>query len=115
MDPMSNFKPFGIHGEFSFNLVAQSEPRTLCLVFLELRAFDQAMLVSYSFVTIYGNLYLYRFLKTQTDKNIALKDLGVKKSRKRNVIPAKVGMFNAIALVGTYIVYIVIYRCGQIN
>ena len=73
------------------------------------------MLTTYSFVTIYGNLYLYRFLKTQTDKNIALQDLAVKKSRKRNVIPAKVGMFNAIALVGTYIVYIVIYRFGQMN
>ena len=68
------------------------------------------MLVSYSIVTIYGNFLLYKFLKTQTDKNIAIKDLALKKSRKRNIIPAKVGIVNAIALVGIYMVYIVIYR-----
>ena len=70
--------------------------------------------MSYSFVSIYGNLYLYRFLKTQTDNNFAVKN-NVKKSRNRNVIPAKVGMVNAIALVGIYIVYIVIYSVPNGN
>lgn len=69
--------------------------------------------MSYSFVTIYGNLYLYRFLKTQTNNNFAVKDHNTKKSR--NVIPAKVGMLNAIALVGIYIVYIVIYSVPNGN
>ena len=87
----------------------------LIYFFVELRAFDQALLVSYSIVTIYGNLWLYRFLKTQTEKNLAIKDRDVKKSRKRNVIPAKVGIVNAIALVGIYIVYIVIYGTPNSN
>ena len=34
---------------------------------------DQSLLVAYSAITVYGNVYLYSFLKKQTKNNIALK------------------------------------------
>ena len=38
------------------------------------------------------NLFLYRFLSKQTDTNVSIKEVNKKKERKRNFIPAKLGM-----------------------
>ena len=67
------------------------------------------MINSYSLVEGVSNIWLYRFLKSQANTNTAIKDIDVKKNRKRNIIPAKVGILNAIGLIVTYIFYIIIY------
>ena len=79
-----------------------------CL-FPEVRLIDQIMINSYSLVEGVSNIWLYRFLKSQANTNTAIKDIDVKKNRKRNIIPAKVGILNAIGLIVTYIFYIIIY------
>ena len=78
-------------------------------MFLEVRPIDQVMINSYSLVEVYSNIWLYRFLKSQANANTAIKDIDVKKNRQRNIIPAKVGILNAIGLIVTYIFYIIIY------
>ena len=75
----------------------------------EIRPVDQAMIISYSFVSVYANIYLYSFLQTQATTNTATKNLDVKKMRQRNIIPAQVGILNMIGLVVTYILYFIIY------
>ena len=75
----------------------------------EIRPVDQAMIISYSLVSVYANIYLYRFLQTQATVNTATKNVDVKKMRQRNIIPAKVGILNMIGLVFTYILYFIIY------
>ena len=75
----------------------------------EIRPVDQAMIISYSLVSVYANIYLYRFLQTQATVNTATKNVDVKKMRQRNIIPAKVGILNMIGLVVTYILYFIIY------
>ena len=78
-------------------------------MFPEVRPIDQAMIYSYSLVEVSSNIWLYKFLKSQLNTNTAIKDIDVKKNRQRNIIPAKVGILNAIGLIVTYIFYIIIY------
>ena len=49
-----------------------------------------------------SNTYLYRFLKTQTENNIALKETDQKKNRKRNFVPASLGIVHIFLLVLSY-------------
>ena len=97
---------------YSHALKPKSVPKSstilLCL-FPEVRLIDQIMINSYSLVEGVSNIWLYRFLKSQANTNTAIKDIDVKKNRQRNIIPAKVGILNAIGLIVTYIFYIIIY------
>ena len=69
---------------------------------------DQIMILSYSFVLVYANIYLYKFLKTQEVKNFAglwknKKEKDQKKIRKRNFVPAGVGLIHSLLFGLTYI------------
>ena len=50
---------------------------------------QQVLFYCYMFTIIYSNLYLYRFLRTHTDHNIAITESNKKKARKLNFVPAK--------------------------
>ena len=63
---------------------------------------DQLMWLVYSAVILCSNTYLYRFLKTQTENNIALKETDQKKNRKRNFVPASLGIVHIFLLVLSY-------------
>ena len=70
---------------------------------------DQAMSYVYSFITIWSNLYLARFLKEQEENNSALSTADRKKDRKKNLIPAKTGTYSVILMVFTVILYTFLY------
>ena len=76
-----------------------------CLKFMPL---DQLMMTGYSIVLVYANVYLYKFLKTQEVRNIAgiwktKKEIDQKKIRKRNFVPAGVGLVHSGLFVLAYI------------
>ena len=50
---------------------------------------QQVLFYCYMFTIIYSNLYLYRFLRTHTNHNIAVTEDNKKKARKFNFVPAK--------------------------
>ena len=52
----------------------------------------------YNFIIIYNNMFLYFFLKTQTENNMALKETGKKRDRKRNFVPAKAGFITVLEI-----------------
>ena len=45
----------------------------------------------------------YRFLKTQTENNVALKETDQKRNRKRNLVPASLGIIHILLLGISYI------------
>ena len=66
------------------------------------------MMTSYSFVLVYANVYLYKFLKIQELKNITgiwknKKEKDQKKIRKRNFVPAGVGFIHSVLFGLSYI------------
>ena len=69
---------------------------------------DQIMMTSYSVVLVYANVYLYKFLKIQEQKNITgiwknKKEKDQKKIRKRNFVPAGVGFIHSVLFGLSYI------------
>ena len=64
---------------------------------------DQILMIIYSSSFIYFNIYLHKFLKTQNDQNKSQTLDNYKKVRRRNLVPAKVGVMHAIAVSVTYI------------
>ena len=46
---------------------------------------------------------IYRFLKTQTENNVALKETDQKRNRKRNLVPASLGIIHIFLLGISYI------------
>ena len=69
---------------------------------------DQVMILSYSIVLVYANVYLFKFLKTQEAKNLKTiwknkKETDQRKIRKRNLVPAEVGLIHTILLGLTYL------------
>ena len=65
-------------------------------------------MTSYSFVLVYANVYLYKFLKIQELKNITgiwknKKEKDQKKIRKRNFVPAGVGFIHSVLFGLSYI------------
>ena len=83
---------------------------------------DQILFLIYSCVIICSNTYLYRsstyllvditslkvdisyrFLKTQTENNVALKETDQKRNRKRNLVPASLGIIHIFLLGISYI------------
>ena len=66
------------------------------------------MILSYSIVLVYANVYLFKFLKTQEAKNFKTiwknkKETDQRKIRKRNLVPAEVGLIHTILLGLTYL------------
>ena len=70
---------------------------------------DNALLITYQFILISGNFYLFFFLWTQTKNNRALNVVDRKKERKRNFVNAKTGMICAFWLPVTYALYGILY------
>ena len=70
---------------------------------------DNALLLTYHFILISGNFYLFFFLWTQTKNNKALTVVDRKKERKRNFVNAKTGMICAFWLPVTYALYGILY------
>ena len=70
---------------------------------------DSALLFTYNFIVVSGNFYLFKFLKSQTENNSALKSVNKKKERKRNFVNAKSGIMSGFVLVITTIMYTIFY------
>ena len=70
---------------------------------------DNAFLITYQFILITGNFYLFFFLWSQTENNIALNVVDRKKERKRNFVNAKTGMICAFWLPVTFVLYSILY------
>ena len=68
---------------------------------------DQLMSFCYSGVLVYSNIYLYKFLRTHEVKNTEIlknkKEMNQKRIRKRNFVPAGVGLIHSVLLICTYI------------
>ena len=71
------------------------------------------MILSYSGLLVYANLYLYKFLKTQEAKTQSTlknrKETDQRKIRKRNLVPAGGGLTHTILLTLTYLSKIIFY------
>ena len=75
----------------------------------DLMVLDNALLLTYHFILISGNFYLFFFLWTQTKNNKALTVVDRKKERKRNFVNAKTGMICAFWLPVTFVLYSILY------
>ena len=76
----------------------------------KLLIFDFALLIFYDLLIIFGNLYLYKYLSGQTERNTALKEVDKKKERKRNFVSAKTGVITTAGLILSTLYYsIIIY------
>ena len=66
----------------------------------------------YYYILIHSNLFLYNYLKHQTENNSAIKNnsLDVKRERKRNFVSAKVGFLAVIVWIVSVVFYIIFYR-----
>ena len=71
---------------------------------------DQVFYLLYTIIVFYSNIYLYRFLKTQTENNTALKETDQKKNRKRNFVPASFGMIHVSFYLVSYLGYVKLLR-----
>jgi hypothetical protein len=58
----------------------------------KLKPMNQLIMILLFLVNVSCNLFLYRFLGKMTDNNSARSELDRKKDRKRNLIPAHIGM-----------------------
>ena len=66
---------------------------------------DFVLLLTYHFIVVSGNFYLFLFLKSQTEKNTSLTGVDKKKERKRNLASAKTGIISGFVLVISIFVY----------
>ena len=78
------------HTEFKLALY-KLMPLTLVLVY------------TYNGIIIYSNAFLYFYLQTQTENNIAIKEADRKRDRTRNFVPAKTGFIAVIQVVGKFL------------
>ena len=70
---------------------------------------DFVLLLTYHFIVVSGNFYLFLFLKSQTEKNTSLTGVDKKKERKRNLASAKTGIISGFVLVISLFVYCITY------
>lgn len=71
--------------------------------------FDFVLLLTYHFIVVMGNFYLFLFLKSQTENNTSLTGVDKKKERKRNFTSAKTGIISGFVMVITVFVYSISY------
>ena len=70
---------------------------------------DTSLLLFYDLIIIFGNLYLYKYLSGQTERNSFLKEVDKKKERKRNFISAKNGISATAGMIISTLYYSIIY------
>ena len=63
---------------------------------------DLFLLYVYNFTIVGSNVYLYLYLRKQTENNRALKDADKKKEKRRNFIPAQIGIIVTVYLIGKH-------------
>ena len=71
--------------------------------------FDQLMLFIYNCLCCYGNFSLFRFLQTHEKDNKSLNEGDKRKTRRRNIVPAKLGYVHLYFLILVYFIYFIIY------
>ena len=64
---------------------------------------DQVLMMSYNIISIYGNISLYIFLRSQQSRKIVLNETDQKKQRKRNLVPAYHGIVHMVVLIVNYL------------
>ena len=64
--------------------------------------FDLFLLYVYNFTIVGSNVYLYLYLRKQTENNRALKDADRKREKRRNFIPAQIGIIVTVYLIGKH-------------
>ena len=64
---------------------------------------DQYLMLSYNIISIYGNISLYMFLRSQFSTRMVLNETDQKKQRKRNLVPAYNGIVHVFALIVNYL------------
>ena len=64
---------------------------------------DQFLMLCYNFISIYGNISLYMFLRSQSSRQMILNETDLKKQRKRNLVPAYNGIVHICVLIVNYI------------
>ena len=73
------------------------------VLFTEVLFMDNLLLFIYDLVIVLGNLYLWRFLNGQTEKNRSLREVDKKKERKRNFVTAKNSVITSAATIFSYL------------
>ena len=71
--------------------------------------FDCVLLLTYHFIVVIGNFYLFLFLKSQTENNTSLTGVDKKKERKRNFTSAKTGIISGFVMVISILIYSISY------
>ena len=66
---------------------------------------DLILLYVYHMAIIGSNVYLYLYLKKQTENNIALKDADKRKEKRRNFVPAQSGIFVTAEVAGIFKIF----------
>ena len=77
---------------------------------VEIVPIDQIIIHIYHGITIFCNIFLWRYLKKQTDQNTALQPKDRKLCRKRNLVPAKIGIIHLF-----FYGFIMIYSFFHLN
>ena len=93
---------------------------------------NQLLLFVVDMVIIFGNLYLYKFLQLDTERrekgvltilyaylinflSIVVQNLDVKKERRRNLIPAKIGIYAIFILIFFILFHYITYSIEMNN
>ena len=96
IDGFANYKVKGTEGfPLLLHQACKNPFSEYSIPFYKLMPFQQLMLYVYIYIIIHSNLYLYKFLKNQTDtrNNLATANkVDKKKDRKRNFVPAQTGI-----------------------
>ena len=78
--------------------------------FTEVMFFNQLIVYIFDFINIGSNLFLWRFLKKHEVSNTAAKTVSdKKKERKRNFVPANVGIFSIFLFFVNAAIFSIIY------
>ena len=73
------------------------------LALYKLMPLTLVLVYTYNGIIIYSNAFLYFYLRTQTENNIAIKEADRKRDRTRNFVPAKTGFIAVIQVVGKFL------------
>ena len=70
---------------------------------------DTCLLFLYDLIIVFGNLYLYKYLSVQTERNTSLKEVDKRKERKRNFISAKNSIITTGGIITSTIYYSIFF------